>query len=118
MQLLKNYSLSITLFFFFLFSWLAQGYFQYQHEYQQSLQHGQELTTSEFTESYLAATFENWQSEFLQLFTMVVLTSFLIHKGSPESKDSDEKMEKLLQSINRKLGDREEEKEDRKAKKK
>ena len=27
---------------------------------------------------FLAATFENWQSEFLQLLVMVVLTSFLI----------------------------------------
>ena len=27
---------------------------------------------------FLAATFENWQSEFLQLLAMVVLTSFLI----------------------------------------
>lgn len=37
----------------------------------------------------MASTFENWKSEFLQLFTMVVLVSFLIHRGSQESKDSD-----------------------------
>jgi hypothetical protein len=33
------------------------------------------------------ATFENWQSEFLQLLAFVVFTSFLIFKGSPESRD-------------------------------
>jgi hypothetical protein len=42
------------------------------------------------------ATFENWQSEFLQLFAFVALTTFLIHKGSPESKDSDEQMQASL----------------------
>jgi hypothetical protein len=35
-----------------------------------------------------SATMENWQSEFLQLLAMVVLTSFLIHRGSAESKSS------------------------------
>ena len=33
---------------------------------------------------------ENWQSEFLQLLTFVVLTTFLIHRGSHESRDSNE----------------------------
>ena len=31
---------------------------------------------------WVQATMENWQSEFLQLFTMVVVTGFLIHRGS------------------------------------
>ena len=42
--------------------------------------------------SWMASTFENWQSEFLQLFTMVLLTAFLIHRGSTESKDSDDEL--------------------------
>jgi hypothetical protein len=50
------------------------------------------------------ATLENWQSEFLQLFCMVVFTAFLIHKGSAESKDSDEKTEASLRRIEEKLG--------------
>ena len=44
---------------------------------------------------WMQATFENWQSEFLQLFTMAVLTAFLIHKGSTESKDGNDEL--LLQ---------------------
>jgi hypothetical protein len=51
----------------------------------------------------MAATFENWQSEFLQLFTMVILTAFLIHKGSSESKDSDDEMMLELQVIRREI---------------
>lgn len=42
--------------------------------------------------SWDEATFENWQSEFLQLLAFVVLTSVLIHRGSRESKDADEKL--------------------------
>ena len=53
--------------------------------------------------AFLSATFENWQSEFLQLFTMVVLTAYLIHKGSHESKDTDERVDEVLARIERRL---------------
>jgi hypothetical protein len=42
----------------------------------------QYLSTAHFVE----ATMENWESEFLQMFMFVVLTSFLYQKGSAESK--------------------------------
>ena len=32
------------------------------------------------------ALFENWESEFLQMAVFVLLTTFLIQKGSPESR--------------------------------
>jgi hypothetical protein len=35
---------------------------------------------------FLAATFENWESEFLQMAVYVLLTVFLFQKGSAESK--------------------------------
>ncbi|MFN8517823.1 MAG: DUF6766 family protein [Chloroflexota bacterium] len=38
---------------------------------------------------FLEATFENWESEFLQMGALVVLSVFLFQKGSPESKDPD-----------------------------
>lgn len=40
------------------------------------------LSTGEFVE----ATFENWESEFLQMAMYVILTVFLFQKGSSESK--------------------------------
>jgi hypothetical protein len=39
----------------------------------------------------------------LQLLTFVVLTSFLIHRNSPESKDSDEEMQRSLNRIEKRL---------------
>ena len=57
------------------------------------LEHGQAavslagyLTSGDFVES----TFENWESEFLQLGMYVVLTAFLFQRGSSESKSIDE----------------------------
>jgi len=38
---------------------------------------------------FLEATFENWESEFLQMFSFVCLTIWLRQKGSAESKDLD-----------------------------
>jgi hypothetical protein len=40
----------------------------------------------------------------LQLFSFVVLAALYIHKGSAESKDSDEKLEASLRRIEEKLG--------------
>jgi hypothetical protein len=46
------------------------------------------LTLSQYLRSghFLEATFENWESEFLQMGVYVVLTIWLRQKGSPESK--------------------------------
>lgn len=99
MKFLSDYSLTIVLLILFLASWAGQAIFQYRTELSESELHGQKLSTEEYVDSFLASTFENWQSEFLQLGTMVVLTSFLMHKGSPESKDSEQKTETKLNLI-------------------
>ncbi|WP_427134812.1 DUF6766 family protein [Pseudarthrobacter sp. S9] len=44
------------------------------------------LSTGDFVE----ATFENWESEFLQMGMYVILTVFLFQKGSSESKPMDQ----------------------------
>jgi hypothetical protein len=38
---------------------------------------------------FIEATFENWESEFLQMGALVVLSVMLYQRGSPESKDPD-----------------------------
>ena len=39
----------------------------------------------------------------MQLLAMVVLTSFLVHRGSAESKDSNDRMESKLDALQRRL---------------
>jgi hypothetical protein len=50
-------------------------------------------------QAFWEGTFENSTSEFLQLFTFVVLSSVLISRGSPQSKDGDERMEAKIDAI-------------------
>jgi hypothetical protein len=104
-RLWKYYNLSIVLFALFILSWVGQGYFQWQEFIQHQKQHNQSAQVSEYIPEFAASTFENWQSEFLQLFSMVVLTAFLIHKGSHESKDNDEDVNRKLLSIEHMLKD-------------
>jgi hypothetical protein len=49
--------------------------------------YGEYLTDGHFFES----VFENWESEFLQMGAFIVLTVFLVQKGSAESKRPDER---------------------------
>jgi hypothetical protein len=51
------------------------------------------------------ATFENWQSEFLQVFVFIVLTAFLVHRHSHESPDTDYETEASLRRIEARLDD-------------
>ena len=102
-----NFALSIAFAILFFSSWLMQGVSQWETYKQEQKEHGQEVEVSEFVNEFARSTLENWQSEFLQLFSFVVLSALYIHHGSAESKDSDDRMEAALQRIERKLGTRE-----------
>ncbi|HSU13996.1 DUF6766 family protein [Longimicrobium sp.] len=52
---------------------------------QQEVGFGKYLTTGAFYE----ATFENWESEFLQMSAFIFLTAFLVQRGSAESRKPD-----------------------------
>lgn len=89
----KNWGLTLALAGLFLGAWLGQSltgwkvYNTDQMEHaERPVTYGTYLTTSHFWE----ATGENWESEFLQMFTFVVLTIFLRQVGSPESDPPDE----------------------------
>lgn len=66
-----------------------------QKEHNQELidQGGTALGMLEYLSSghFLQSTFENWESEFLQMALFVFLTIFLYQRGSSESKDPDGK---------------------------
>ncbi len=61
--------------------------------------HGEPARLSEFWIHFGRATLENWQSEFLQLFSFVVLAAVLIHHGSAESKDGTDRIERKVDEI-------------------
>ena len=88
-RFLRDNSLSITMFGLFVVFVTAQsvaGLFDYNST---QMEHGrppvgyvQYLRSGDFVE----AVFENWQSEFLAIGAMVVLSIYLRQRGSPESK--------------------------------
>lgn len=100
----RNFGLSIAFCILFLVSWAGHGVAQWQVFTDEQREHGQPVEVGDFTSDFAQATLENWQSEFLQLFSFVVMSALLIHKGSAESKDSDDRMEEALKRIERKLG--------------
>jgi hypothetical protein len=89
---LYEHSLSLAFLLLFLISFALHaigGTYEYNEE---QLTHGgtpatvgQYLMTSQFW----FESFQNWQSEFLSLVAMVVLSIFLRERGSPESKPVD-----------------------------
>lgn len=106
MNLWRNYSLSIVLLALFLASWLVQsvaGWVEFQAEQQSHGQVAQIFGPDGYLFVWARSTFENWQSEFLQLLTFVVLTTYLIHRGSAESRDGQDKMQASLDRIERRL---------------
>ena len=105
-HLWKNYNLSIVLALMFLVCWGLQTWTGWKQFKSEQEEHGQPAAIagdSGYIWKWGAATMENWQSEFLQLLTFVVLTSFLIHRGSHESKDTDEEMMAMLQRIEKRV---------------
>ncbi len=105
-KLFRDYGLAIVLAVLFVGSWIVQSLTGWVDFAAQQRAHGeaaQLFGDSGYFWEWMAATFENWQSEFLQLFTMVVLTAFLVHKGSSESKDSDDEMMLVLMEMRREI---------------
>src|SRR5512132_2966867 len=89
-RVLRDNGLSITMFGLFLIFCVGQSIGGYKADNSDNEQHrqppesyGEYLTSGAFVE----ATFENWESEFLQMGSYVVLTALLIQKGSPESRN-------------------------------
>src|SRR5215211_2680380 len=99
-----NFSLSLILCILFFVSWGGQAVSQWREFVQDQREHNQPAEAGEFFVDFGASTLENWQSEFLQLFSFVVLAAAFIHRGSSESRDSDDRMEQMLKEIKAKIG--------------
>lgn len=88
-KFIKDNSLSfvlLLLFFLSLFGLSSAGLSTYNEEQkshkEEQVSYAEYLLTPDFYE----AVFENWESEFLQMWALVMLTIFLRQKGAPDSK--------------------------------
>jgi hypothetical protein len=91
-RFLRDNGLSLTFLALFLGALGAQaivGHAAFNHD---QLQHGDSpisLGRYILSSSYGVAVMENWQSEYLQFTLFIVLTVWLVQRGSPESKELD-----------------------------
>ena len=63
-------------------------------------EHGQRARAfSDYLIEMSRDTFENWQSEFLQLIWQVVGLAFFLYVGSPSSKENDDRLEAKVDAL-------------------
>jgi len=105
-RLWRDYNLSIVVAAMFIASMVLHAIFGWWQYVAEEAQHGGEAHFWGF-DGYVVYfgewTFQNWQSEFLEVFVLIVLTAFLIHKGSHESRDSQDKMQQTIDRIEKKV---------------
>ena len=99
----RYFGLSIALSVLFFVSWIGQGLSEWRLFVDEQRAHEQPVRAMDYVAHLAQSTMENWQSEFLQLFSFVVLAAFLIHRGSAESRDSDDRIEEPIGRIERRL---------------
>ena len=93
MRFLRENSLSLVLLALFALSMLGQalaGWRSYNESRHLHHEPAVALRSYLISGAFISATFENWESEFLQMGALVLLTVFLRQKGSPELKKLDE----------------------------
>jgi len=95
----KAYGFAIVTGVLFLASWAAQFVNQAMVVADEATEHGQAFSWSDFWPQFLASTFENWQSEFLQLVWQSVGLAALLLWGSSQSKESDERVEAKVDAL-------------------
>jgi uncharacterized protein DUF6766 len=93
MRTLRNHSLSLVFLGMFLAALIGQAIAGHAEFNNQQIAHMSEpisfwryVVSSNFGQ----AVMENWQSEYLQFTTFILLTVWVVQKGSPESKKLDE----------------------------
>ena len=103
MSLFKKYGFAWATLGFLAISlvghWLF-GWFAFVDEQQE---HGVPVEVGNYVVEMSRDTFENWQSEFLQLLWQVVGLTLLLYVGSPQSRDSEERSEAKLDAILKKV---------------
>ncbi len=96
---MKKYAYAwITLGFFavsFGLHWMF-GWFSFVEE---ARSHGQAAELTPYLVEMGRDTFENWQSEFLQLLWQVVGLAYFLYVGSPSSKENDDRMEAKMDAL-------------------
>ncbi|CAH0496063.1 hypothetical protein NVSP9465_01091 [Novosphingobium sp. CECT 9465] len=84
---------------FFLGSLVLHWWFGWRAFVNEAEAHGQAAALGEYLDEMMRDTFENWQSEFLQLMWQVIGLAYFLYVGSPTSKENDDRMEAKVDAL-------------------
>jgi len=89
---------------FFLISFVLHWWLGWHAFVQDAADHGQAAQFDDYLIIAGRDTFENWQSEFLQLLWQVVGLAYFLYVGSPASKENDDRTEVKIDAVLRAIG--------------
>jgi hypothetical protein len=95
----KAYGFGLVTAVLFLLSWVGQFVTQLITVRNENEAHDQPFEWADFMAQFLSSTFENWQSEFLQLVWQAAGLTLLLFWGSSQSRESDERIEVKLDRL-------------------
>jgi hypothetical protein len=84
---------------FFLVSLILHWAFGWSAFASEAAEHGQAPQFGEYVVQMSRDTFENWQSEFLQLLWQVVGLAYFLYAGSPSSHENDDRLEAKVDAL-------------------
>ena len=96
---MKRYGYAWITLAFFLVSLILHWVFGWYSYVEEAAEHARSADLSGYLNEMLRDTFENWQSEFLQLLWQVVGLAFFLYVGSPSSKENDDRMEAKVDAL-------------------
>jgi hypothetical protein len=101
---MKRYGYAWITVAFFVISFGLHWMFGWYAYIGEAAQQGQPPDVTEYLFQMARDTFENWQSEFLQLLWQVVGLAYFLYVGSPSSKENDDRMEAKIDELIRLTG--------------
>lgn len=96
---MKRYAYGWLTLLFFLVSIALHWLFGWHAFVEEAAEHGQQPELSSYLTEMGRDTFENWQSEFLQLLWQVVGLAYFLYVGSPASKENDDRLEAKVDAL-------------------
>ena len=97
--ILGKYSYAWLTLAFFLISLLLHWYFGWRSFVDEAQTHREVPQFAEYLNEMGRDTFENWQSEFLQLIWQVVGLAYFLYLGSPSSKEGGDRLEAKIDAL-------------------
>jgi len=98
-RILKGYAYAWLTLGFFLISIILHWTFGWYAYLDEAAEHGQSPQVRDYLIEVSRQTFENWQSEFLQLLWQVVGLAYFLYLGSPSSHENDDRLEAKVDAL-------------------